>query len=252
VADDSRARQNFRLILEYEGSGYHGWQRQSGVLTIQEVLESRLEVMLGVPIRVRASGRTDAGVHARGQVVNFHAATRLRPEDLVHGLNSLLPPDIAVIAAEAVDPAFHACFSAKSKTYAYTILNRAVPSALERRLSWHIRRPLQIGAMREGSRRLLGIHDFKAFMASGSAVRNTQRHLLRLELTRPDACHLVLLFEADGFLKQMVRNMVGTLVEVGRGRRRPEELADILASRDRRRAGMTAPAHGLCLLAVHY
>ena len=222
------------------------------MLTIQEVLESRLEIILGEPIRTRASGRTDAGVHARGQVVGFSGHTTLQPEEIQQGLNSLLPSDIVVLQAEEVELAFHARFSAASKVYEYRILNRPAPSALERRFVWHIHRSLERAAMAECLESIVGLHDFSAFMAAGSSVTSTERHVYQAALEVPDPHHLVCYFEANGFLRHMVRNLVGTLVEVGKGKLTPGGFLDILASRDRRRAGMTAPAHGLYLVSVRY
>jgi len=249
---DIQAKRNFKLILEYDGTGYHGWQRQSGVLTIQEVLESRLEMMLGGRIGVRASGRTDAGVHARGQVINFYSRTRLQPEQILRGLNSLLPADITVLHAEEVDDSFHARFSAISKVYEYRILNRRTPSALERSFAWHVRSPLLIPSMRECLKGVVGLHDFAAFMASGSSVKSTERCILDADLESADSHHLIFTFEANGFLRHMVRNLVGTVVEVGKGKKTPHEFMEVLAGRDRRRAGMTAPAQGLYLKTVRY
>ena len=249
---EAKPKRNFKLTLEYDGSQYHGWQRQHGALTIQEVLESRLEIILGEPMRTRASGRTDAGVHARGQVVNFYAHTALEPAEIQRGLNGLLPPDIVVLHAEDVDHAFHARFSAVGKRYEYRILNREAPSALERHFAWHIRKPLDPSAMRACLASIVGLHDFSAFMAAGSPVNSTERDLYRAEIEACDAHHLVFLFEANGFLRHMVRNLVGTLVAVGKGKLAPSDFSAILASRDRRQAGMTAPAHGLYLVSVRY
>lgn len=249
---DVQQKRNFKLVLEYDGSGYHGWQRQEGVLTIQEVLESRIEVMLGGPIRVRGSGRTDAGVHARRQVANFYARTRLEPREIQRGLNSLLPPDIVVLEAEEVPDSFHARFSAVSKTYEYRILGRETPSALERGSAWHIRRRLSVPPVRDCLDRLIGTHDFAAFMAAGSSVKSTERTIYRAEMNCPDPEHWVLFFEANGFLRHMVRNLVGTLVDVGKGKLSAEDFVSIMESGDRRRAGMTAPAHGLFLVDVAY
>ena len=251
-ATDPGARRNIKLVLEYEGSSYHGWQRQQGALTIQEVVESRLEVMLGGPVNVHSSGRTDAGVHARGQIVNFYARTRMLPEEIQKGLNSLLPPDIVVLAVEEMEDSFHARFSAVSKIYEYRILNRPFPSALLRKYVWHIRRPLSVEPMRECLALVTGLHDFSAFMASGSSAATTERRITRAELEQDAAGHLRFVFEANGFLRQMVRNLVGTIVEVGRGKRAPHEIGTIMESRDRRRAGMTAPARGLYLVSVNY
>lgn len=249
---DVQARRNIKLVLEYDGSGYHGWQRQAGCLSIQEVVESRLGVMLGEKTGVRAAGRTDAGVHAKGQVVNFYSRTRLKPEEVLRGLNSLLPDDIVVLGAEEMEDSFHARFSAVSKVYEYHILNRPVPSALLRKCAWHVRRPLSTEPMEECLACLRGRNDFAAFMASGSSVSTTERTLIRAVLERPSPDRLKLVFEGDGFLRHMVRNITGTVVEVGKGKRGPEEFARIFAGGDRRKAGMTAPAHGLYLVSVNY
>jgi tRNA pseudouridine38-40 synthase len=249
---DIQARRNIKLVLEYDGSAYHGWQRQAGALTIQEVVEARLGVMLGGRVAVRASGRTDAGVHARGQVVNFYTRSRLGPGEIQRGLNSLLPGDIVVLEAEQVEDSFHSRFSAVSKTYEYHILSRPVPSALLRRYAWHVRRPLSIAPMEECLDAVCGLNDFSAFMASGSEVSSTERRMFRAFIERPRQDRWKLVFEANGFLRHMVRNITGTVVEVGTGKRTPEEFVRILAGKDRRQAGITAPAHGLYLLAVNY
>lgn len=248
----AEARHNFKLVLEYDGSCYHGWQRQRGVLTIQEVIESRLEIMLRKPVHVRASGRTDAGVHAKGQVVNFHAHTRMQATEVMQGLNSLLPADIVVLHAEEAPDSFHARFSARSKIYEYRILNRPQPSALERNRVWHIRYELDMPAVEQCLQLITGRHDFSAFMGAGSSVKSTERWVYRAQLRVPEPRHAVFVFEADGFLKYMVRNLVGTLVDVGKGKLTPTAFNEVLAGRDRRLAGMTAPAHGLCLVAVIY
>lgn len=249
---DPRTKRNFKLVLEYDGSDYHGWQRQRGVLTLQEVVESRLEIMLGAPVSVRASGRTDAGVHALGQVVNFYGKTRLTPEEIQRGLNSLLPEDVVVRHASEVPHSFHARFSARSKTYAYHVLNRMLPSAIERRYAWHVTRPLAREPMAACMSLIRGTFDFTSFMGSGSPVKSSQRHIMDTRLETPDAEHLVFVFRADGFLRHMVRNLVGTIVEVGKGKGSPEDFLQILRGKDRKLAGMTAPAHGLFLVSVDY
>ncbi|ROQ89856.1 tRNA pseudouridine(38-40) synthase TruA [Desulfosoma caldarium] len=252
MAFDPQRKRNFKLVLEYDGSHYHGWQRQKGVLTLQEVVESKLGIMLGRPVTVRASGRTDAGVHALGQVINFYARTRLTPQDFQRGLNGLLPPDIVVRHAEEVPDSFHASYSAVSKTYEYRILNRPLPSALERLRAWHVPKPLELEKIQQCLPVLLGTRDFRAFMAAGSSVTQTVRTMMAAHAWRPDADHLYFRFQATGFLRHMVRNLVGTLVQAGRGLMGPEELEAILESRDRSRAGITAPAHGLYLVCVDY
>lgn len=252
VSFDPQRKRNFKLVIEYDGAHYHGWQRQAGVLTVQEALEARLEIMLGQSVRVRGSGRTDAGVHARGQVVNFYARTRLQPDQIQRGLNSLLPEDIVVLQASEVPDSFHARFSAVSKVYEYRILNRATGSALDRNRAWHIRQSLDVHAMEAALEVVRGAHDFRAFMAAGSSVKSTERCVHRATLECPHPEWLIFRFVADGFLRHMVRNLVGTLVEVGRGKLSVEGVRDILASKDRRRAGMTAPAHGLYLDTVNY
>lgn len=249
---DPQAKRNFKLILEYDGSNYHGWQRQKGVLTLQEVVESKLGIMLGRPVTVRASGRTDAGVHALGQVINFYVRTRLGPEDFQRGLNALLPPDIVVRHAEEVSDSFHASYSALSKIYEYRILNRPLPSALERLYAWHVPKPLDVDRIRSCLPVLVGEHDFSAFMAAGSSVTNPVRVMIEAQAWRPDPEHLYFRFHATGFLRHMVRNLVGTLVQAGRGAMTAQDLAAVLESRDRSRAGITAPAHGLYLVCVFY
>jgi tRNA pseudouridine38-40 synthase len=245
-------KRNYRLVLEYDGSTYHGWQRQKGVLTIQEVVETRLALMLQVPVRLTGAGRTDAGVHARGQVANFFARTSIPTERLFRGLNSLLPPDIVALELTEVHRAFHARFQARSKVYEYCIHNAALAPALGRHYVWHIRQPLGWDLMAAGLRSLEGRHDFASFQAAGSDVRHTERVVLATGITSAAEHIRVISIEADGFLRHMVRNIVGTLVEVGRGRLSVAELAGVVAARDRRRAGMTAPARGLCLKRVRY
>ncbi|MGC9194767.1 MAG: tRNA pseudouridine(38-40) synthase TruA [Syntrophobacteraceae bacterium] len=243
---------NIKLVVEYDGGGYHGWQRQAGCLTIQEVIESRLGIMLGQRVGINASGRTDAGVHAKGQVINFRVRTRLSAEEIQKGLNSLLPDDIAVIAAQEVPRSFHARFSALSKVYEYHILNRLAPTALLRKYLWHVRNPLAVAPMRECLKIVCGKNDFSAFMASGSPVSSTSRTMLRAELENLGPDRLKFTFEADGFLRHMVRNLTGTLVEVGKGKKTTTDFERILKSGDRKQAGITAPGRGLYLMSVNY
>ena len=243
---------NIKLVLEYDGCGYHGWQRQAGSLSIQEVIESRLGVMLGQRVAINASGRTDAGVHARGQVVSFRLRSKLTADEILKGLNSLLPRDIVVLEAEEADRSFHARFSALSKVYEYHVLNRPVPSALLRKYAWHVRSTLALVPMRECLSRICGENDFSAFMASGSPVSSTSRNMLRAELVQVRPDRLKFTYEAEGFLRHMVRNLTGTIIEVGKGKRTTADFERIMRSGDRRLAGMTAPGHGLFLISVNY
>ncbi len=243
---------NFKLVLEYDGSGYHGWQKQKGVLTVQEVIESSLAIILGKEVHVRAAGRTDAGVHALGQVINFYARTRLEPSDIQRGLNSLLPEDIVVKDAEEVDVSFHARYSAKAKLYRYCVLNRRLPSALWRKYAWHVPYNLDHDSMKLALSYLEGEHDFSSFRASRSSVKSSVRTLFRADCeVKPDGL-LVFSFLGNGFLRHMVRIIVGTTIEVGMGKRSPDEMIRILEGKDRSLAGITAPAHGLYLVRVDY
>lgn len=241
---------NIKLILSYDGSDYHGFQLQENAGTVQGTLEQALFQLLGTAVRVTSAGRTDTGVHAEGQVVNFRADTRIPVERLPFALNAVLPDDIVVRAAEIVPDTFHARFSAVSKTYAYTIDNAPHPRVLTRKFSYHFRFPLNVTDMAAAASGLLGIHDFAAFRATGSTVRTTVRNLMRLDVAEHDS-FVTITAEADGFLYQMVRIIAGTLLEVGSGRRAPD-LVPVLTSRERRAAGPTAPAHGLVLKAVRY
>ena len=245
-------KKNYKLVLEYDGSNYHGWQRQRGVLTIQEVVETRLAIMIQAPVRLIGAGRTDAGVHARGQVANFYSETKIQPERLLSGLNSLLPEDIVALDLTLASKEFHARFKARSKLYEYRIFNSPLPPALGRQYGWHIRQPLRWNSMETCLKSLEGRHDFSSFQATGSSVRSSERVVLSTEIPPAGELMRVITIEANGFLRHMVRNIVGTLVEVGRGKLTVEGFAAIVAARDRKQAGMTAPARGLCLVEVRY
>ena len=243
---------NFKLIIEYDGSAYHGWQRQTDRRTVQGEIEDALKTMTGGRITLIGSGRTDAGVHARGQAANFHCESELAPSVFQRGLNSLTPDDIVIRSCESVDKTFHARFDAKSKTYTYRILNRSLPAALCRQYAWHIREKLDIDAMDLAVSHLVGIHDFKAFEGSGSPRSHTTRHVMKADLFQENDHCLVFEIEAEGFLRFMVRNIMGTLIEVGRHKITPDEIQAIRRSKDRNLAGPTAPAHGLVLMKVDY
>jgi tRNA pseudouridine38-40 synthase len=241
----------YKLILEYEGTAYHGWQVQPGLPTIQGILQDVLARFAGGPVQVTGAGRTDAGVHALGQVASFSADLGLDPPALRKALNANLPPDIVVCRVEEAPPDFDARRSARSKRYRYTILRRDYPSAWHARHALYVSTPLDADAMAEAAKVVIGTHDFSAFRAGTCTARTPVRTVLDATWsTAGDLWHFEIM--GNAFLQHMVRILVGTFLEVGRGKRRPEEVAEILASRDRRRAGKTIPAHGLCLVEVHY
>jgi tRNA pseudouridine38-40 synthase len=243
---------NFKLIIEYDGSRYHGWQRQKNDRSIQEEIEKALQKMTTNRVTVIGSGRTDAGVHAEGQVASFKCDTRLEPEALLNGLNSLLAEDTVIKVCEQVSSSFHARFDAKSKIYHYKILNRPTPAAIGRQYSWLIRKSLNQDAMRAAISHIIGRHDFKAFEGTGSARQHTTRQVYSAELIEQQSGLLVFHIEADGFLRYMVRNIVGTLVDVGMQKLTSDDFKSILDSKDRSQASATAPAHGLTLVKVIY
>jgi tRNA pseudouridine38-40 synthase len=243
---------NFRVIVEYDGTAYHGWQRQKVDRTIQGEIEKALTTMTGKPVSLAGSGRTDAGVHAIGQTASFSSDAGLGPDIYLKGLNSLLPDDILIRKCESADPAFHARYDAQSKIYQYRILNRDMPSVRERHYVWHIRQRLNVSAMQKAAAHFVGKHDFKAFQGTGSFRTSTVRHVIHAGLRQTKDHQILFDIEADGFLRYMVRNIVGTLVDVGKGCIPGEDVKRILHSRDRSQASATAPARGLFLMQVNY
>ncbi len=239
-------------MVAYDGTRYHGWQRQNDDLTIQAVIEDCLGAMTKAPVKLLASGRTDAGVHALSQVCNFNTSAGISVDAFRRGLNSLLPSDIFVKSAVEVPLAFHARYLARSKTYEYRILNRQHPHIFHRHLLWHVRFPLKTERMSRCLSVLRGTHDFSAFKSAGSANRDPVRTILASSLRKGEDEILRITLEADGFLRHMVRNIVGTLVEVGAGRTGTDRFEEVLASRDRRLAGIKAPPQGLFLVSVKY
>ncbi|MDN5302362.1 MAG: tRNA pseudouridine38-40 synthase [Thermoanaerobacteraceae bacterium] len=242
---------NVKILLEYDGTNYHGWQRQKNARSIQEVLEEAISAITGEKIRVNGAGRTDAGVHAAGQVANFKTNTRIPVEKLPYAINSRLPVDIVVKEARMVSEEFHARLSAKAKVYSYTIYNAPFPSPLLRNYTYFFPLPLDMGAMKEAASQFVGLHDFSAFRASGSPVKSSVRQINRLEINRCQDL-IKIEIEANGFLYNMVRIIAGTLLDAGLHKINPGEVASIIRSGDRDRAGKTLPPQGLCLLKVVY
>lgn len=239
-----------RLTIEYDGTDFSGFQWQPGARTVAAVLEDALSRLLDEPVKITGAGRTDAGVHASGQVVSLATESHFPLERLAVALNAMLPADCSVSDVAVTEPDFSARFSARERTYVYAILNRPQASALLARYAWHVARPLDLDAMRTSATHFLGTHDFRSVATvapSSSSVREVRRltieareRLLRVEIA------------ANGFLHYMVRSIVGILVECGLGRRDPASLPGLLALGDRTAGGATAPAHGLCLAGVRY
>jgi len=244
---------NFRFTLEYDGAGFAGWQAQAGgERTVQDTFESAIEQVTGRRLRVAASGRTDAGVHALGQVVSAQIDTELPPAALQRALNQILPEDLVVLSAERAADDFHARHSATGKLYCYRVWNDPTRSPLRASRTHWVPRALDVPAMSKAAKAFVGRHDFAALQAAGSEVESTLRTLARVDIEREPSGELVFWVEGDGFLRHMVRNLVGTLLEVGAGRRSIESIAELLASEDRRQAGPTAPARALTLVRVFY
>jgi tRNA pseudouridine38-40 synthase len=243
---------NFKIVIEYDGTGYHGWQRQKEDRTIQQEIEEAISTMTAGKVSLAGSGRTDAGVHAVGQVANFLCETSLSPEVFQKGLNSLLPEDIVIKDCRIVDQSFHARYDARSKIYHYNILNCKLPTAIGRQYAWHIIKKLDTAAMQSAVSHIIGRHDFQSFEGSGSPRSDTTRNITEATLIEHDDGRIVFKIEGNGFLRYMVRNIVGTLVDVGLARITPAEFKEILESRDRSNASATAPAHGLFLMEVKY
>ena len=241
----------FAFTLEYDGSGFEGWQRQpEGHRSVQAELERALEEIVGHPVQVRGAGRTDAGVHAQAQLASADLRTRLDPATLRRALNAHLPADLVAHGVALAEPGWNPRFAAHSKHYRYSIWNAPGRSPLRASRSHHVPQPLDLPAMEAAAVRLQGRHDFACFQAAGTAVHHTVRELHGLTVGGGSGSLVWIDARGDGFLRHMVRNLAGTLIEVGLGRRSPESMAALLASRDRRRAGPTAPAHGLVLVSV--
>lgn len=241
-----------KLIVEYNGRGFHGWQKQPGLRTVQGELERVLSIILRKPVgSLHAAGRTDAGVHARGQVVTFRTDDDLELFRVAAGVSHIMKGELSVVSAEYAPAEFHPGISATHKQYSYRVLNRPTPAVLDAHTMWHIGHPLDFELMQREAVVLLGTHDYSAFRDSTCTASSPVKTIyeVRWQRTGDVATFYVI---GSGFLKQMVRNIVGTLTDIGRGRIRGRGVAEILASKDRRQAGVTAPAHGLCMDWVAY
>lgn len=242
---------NWRIVVEYDGTDFEGWQRQAGgTRTVQGALEAALAKLAAGRVAVIGAGRTDAGVHAEGQVANARAATRLAPADLLRAWNAQLPPDVAIRELCSAPPDYHARRAARNKLYAYRLWTGAERSPLRERTALWKRPPLALDALRAASSALVGTHDFASFCAAGGEAHGTVRTITRAAWIGALGSELRFEVEGPGFLRHMVRNLVGSLLEVGRGRRPPSWIGEILQACDRTRAGPTAPARGLTLVRV--
>lgn len=243
---------NIRLLIQYEGARYQGWQKQQSTdNTIQGRLECLLGRMCGETVELHGSGRTDAGVHARGQVANFHTECAMTTEEMRAYINRYLPEDIAVLEVTEAAPRFHSRLNAKGKHYEYLVLNSDVPDVFYRRYALEVPEKLDVAAMRRAAEELLGEHDFKSFTSARKGKKSTIRRIDRIEITKRGNL-LCLSFQGNGFLHHMVRILTGTLLEVGMGKRDPGDMGRLLAAGDRSQAGPLAPAKGLTLVEVFY
>jgi tRNA pseudouridine38-40 synthase len=242
---------NIKLTVEYDGTDYCGWQVQPTGKTVQGVLEKAISTLVGRATRITGSGRTDAGVHALGQVANFLSDKKLEPYRVQRALNALTPEDVTIKTVEIVPDDFDARRQGRSRIYEYRILNRSSPSPFHLRYAWHVHDSLDLAAMRQAITCLNGEHDFSSFRAAGCDAAHPVRTVYASSISRSGEV-IVFTVEATAFLRHMVRNLVGTLVEVGRQQRSPQSFAALLDARDRTQAGMKAPAHGLFLMEVKY
>ena len=242
---------NIKLTIQYDGTAYHGWQIQKNAVTVQEVLTDAIKKITGEDVTVTGCSRTDTGVHARMYVCNFHTNASVPADRYAYALNTHLPDDIVCLASCETRENFHANRDALKKRYEYKILNREFPDAVMCRYAWHVKQPLDLGKMREAASAFLGEHDFIGFASSGFTVKTTVRTIYSLDVTR-EGDIITIDVTGDGFLYNMVRIIAGTLVFCGGGKIDSADMIGIIASKDRDRAGITAPAQGLCLREVYY
>ena len=245
-------RQNYRAVLQYEGTRYQGWQKQMTTdNTIQGKIENLLSKMVGETVEINSSGRTDGGVHAYGQVINFICDTEMKPEEIRDYMNQYLPEDIGVLSVAVAGPRFHARLNAIGKKYRYRVLNSQIPSVFDRKYVFQVPEKLDLEAMKTGISYLEGKHDFKAFTAKKNTKKSTVRTIYEIKMETIGE-EIVFTFYGDGFLYHMVRILMGTLLEIGQHRRTPESILEAFESGDRVKAGFLAPAHGLALMQVFY
>ncbi len=242
---------NIKLIIEYDGTNYAGWQRQKNAVTVQQKLEESIEKLTNERLEVIGSSRTDAGVHARGFCANFFTNSTIPPEKFKEAINSKLPEDIVIINSEEMETNFHARYSCTAKSYSYTILNREQPPAIDRKYVYHYKKALDYESMNRACKYFIGTHDFSAFKSTGSSVKTSIRTINDAEIIRIGD-KIIFSVKGDGFLYNMVRIMTGTLIDVGVGKLKPHDVSDIINSKDRTKAGKTVPAKGLCLEVVYY
>lgn len=242
---------NIKLTIEYDGTNYHGWQSQENALTVQDVVEKAINKLTGEQCSLNGSSRTDTGVHALGQAANFFTESSIPPDKFSFALNSILPGDVSIKHSEEVNMDFHARFMSKGKKYRYLIYNSRMPSALLRNRAMHVPLSLDEDKMLKAAQFLLGKHDFVSFRASGSTVKTSERTIYGVSLKRTEDL-LEFEIQGDGFLYNMVRIIVGTLVQVGSGKLDVLDMPFIIEAKDRRKAGLTAPAQGLYLVEVYY
>lgn len=242
---------NIFIKIEYEGTNYCGWQVQSNGISVQQRIEEAIENLTGEKLRINGAGRTDAGVHALGQAATFKTESTIPPEAISKGLNTRLPDDISIVLSKEVPIDFHARFSAKGKVYRYLIFNRQQRSPFYENRSYRYGKDINIKEMKAAAEYFIGIHDFRAFMASGSSVEDTVRRIDRLDVIFKDG-NLKIEVEGNGFLYNMVRIIAGTLLECSEGKKKPEDIPNIIKSCDRRNAGRTLPGYGLYLVKVKY
>jgi tRNA pseudouridine38-40 synthase len=260
IEQPSPLSRNIKLVIQYDGTRYHGWQKQIDAISIQEVIQAALIKMTGEQICLISSGRTDSGVHALAQVANFHTNSKIPPKGFIKGLNSLLPEDIAIVDALEVSPGFHSIRDSICKVYDYHLLASATKSPFWHNRAWVLKYSLDFPSMKKALAALVGTHDFRAFKASGSEVKSNIRTIYFCEIRQiteetfpPFAgSHYIFTVAANGFLRYMVRNIVGLLVQIGLGKGSYQDMANVIASKNRSLAGITAPPQGLYLKQVYY